>query len=80
MSNLRQALGLSRRHPHDDGASRRERVRRALEPISQEVDLHAWGLKPLPEDFDLAAFRASMPVLNPPLSRTIVGERESHDY
>jgi len=80
VSGLRQALGLGRRHPHDDAADRRERVRRALEPIAVKVDLVKRGLKPLPEDFDLTAFRASLPVLDPPLSQTIIDERESYDY
>ena len=80
VSGLRQALGLRRRHAADEAADRRECVRRALEPISVKIDLHKWGLKPLPEDFDLAAFRASMPVLDPPLSQTIIDERESYDY
>jgi len=79
VSGLRHALGL-RRHARDDAADRRERVRRALAPIAQKVDLVKWGLKPLPEDFDLAAFRVSMPVLDPPLSQTIIDERESYDY
>lgn len=79
VAGLRRALGLARRHPYDD-ADPRERVRRALEPVSVKINLHKWGLKPLPEDFDLAAFRASMPVLDPPLSQTIIDERESYDY
>jgi hypothetical protein len=82
MSGLRHALSLARRRPYDDAAERRERVRRALAPITVRLDRKAWESKfgRLPDKFDLAAFRASMPVLDPPLSQTIIDERESHDY
>ena len=78
VSGLRHALGL-RRRPVDDAVDRRERVRRALAPMTVKLDPAVWGdwLTPLPDDFDLAAFRASMPVLDPPLSQTIIEERES---
>lgn len=82
VSGLRHALGLGRRHPRDDAADRREGVRRALAPMTARLDPAVWGdwLTPLPDDFDLAAFRASMPVLDPPLSQTIIEERESSRY
>ena len=82
VSGLRHALGLGRWHPRDDAADRRERIRLALAPISVKLDPAVWGdwLTPLPDDFDLAAFRASMPVLDPPLSQTIIEERESSRY
>lgn len=80
VSGLRHALGLGRRHPNDDESDPRDRVHRALAPIAAKPDLDKWGLTPLPEDFDLAAFRASLPVLDPPLSQTIIAERDSYDY
>lgn len=82
VSGLRHALGLRRRPAVDDAADRDERIRRALAPISVKLDPAVWGewLTPLPDDFDLAAFRASMPVLDPPLSQTIIEERESSRY
>jgi hypothetical protein len=68
--------------PHDDAAERRERLRRALAPMTVKLDSKRWKAKfgRLPDDFDLAAFRASLPVLDPPLSQTIIEERESYDF
>lgn len=80
VGSIRSALGLRRHAPRDEAAERRERVRRALAPITVKLDLKKWGLDPLPDDFDLTAFRESMPVLDPPLSQTIIDERESSDY
>jgi hypothetical protein len=79
VAGLRHALRLSGRHPAGDAEDSRERLRVALAPISAKLDPAVWGewLEPLPDDFDLAVFRASMPVLAPPLSQTIIDERES---
>ncbi len=77
LSNLRHAFGRRSR-----AESERERVRHALAPMLMEIDPKVWGewLEPLPEDFDFEAFRKSMPVLDPPLSQTIIDERESSPY
>jgi hypothetical protein len=79
VANIRNALGRRRHPPRDEAAERRERLRRALAPITVKLDPEIWGdwLKPLPDDFDLDAFRRSMPILDPPLSQTIIEERES---
>ncbi|MHB8375662.1 MAG: hypothetical protein ACYDEB_01710 [Dehalococcoidia bacterium] len=77
LSNLRHPFG---RRPRAE--TERERVRRALAPLLIDLDPRIWGewLQPLPDDFDFEAFRRSMPVLDPPLSSTIIEERESNPY
>jgi hypothetical protein len=76
LSNLRHALGGRGRR---EEPTERDRIRRALAPMLMELDPEIWGelLAPLPVDFDEEAFRRSLPVLDPPLSQTIIEDRDS---
>ena len=58
----------------------RARSERALDGVTVNIDPRKYkhNLKPVPDDFDLAEFRRTMPVFNPPLSQTIIDERESY--
>lgn len=73
LSNLRNALGRRREPPTE-----RERVREALKPILADIDWDSWHdtFGRLPENFDREAFIRSLPVLDPPLSQTIIEERD----
>ena len=53
-------------------------IRAALGDEIEEIDILNFPpeLRPGPEPVDHAALRASMPVLDPPLSRTIIDERD----
>ncbi len=75
VGGLRQMLGRMKGPQEGE----RERVRRSLTGSIVTLDPAIWGdwLRPLPQDFDWAAFRARMPKLDPPLSQTIIEERES---
>lgn len=52
----------------------RDAMGNALEEI--DITLFSPGLRPAEERVDHTALRASMPVLNPPLSQTIIEDRE----
>lgn len=76
VGGLRQMLGRKAHMRRHEG----ERVRhRALADATVKLDPAIWGewLRPLPDDFDWTAFRAQAPKLDPPLSQTIIDERES---
>ncbi len=79
LSHLRHALRRERRQAAE--LDERERIRRALAPITMKLDPAVWGewLKPLPDDFDWDAFRRALPVLDPPLSQTIIDERDEYE-
>ncbi len=84
LSNLRHAFGRRHRHDAPSSDAERDRTRQALAlaPVLVDLDPKIWGesLQPLPQDFDFDAFRSSMPILDPPLSQTIIDERESSPY
>jgi len=82
VSNIRNALGRRRHPPRDEAAERRERVRRALAPITVKLDRELWqrAFGKLPDNFDREAFLRSLPVLDPPLSQTIIEQREEERY
>ncbi|MDE3096402.1 MAG: hypothetical protein KGK07_10440 [Chloroflexota bacterium] len=77
LSSLRHAF--ARRQGHERHDDERDRAQHALEEMTETLDPDVWGewLRPLPQDFDFEAFRRRMPVFDPPLSQTIIDERES---
>ena len=72
LAGLRHAFGRKRREP-----SERQRVHDALKPLLADIDWAEWDrtFGTLAEDFDEEAFLRSLPVLDPPLSQTIIDER-----
>lgn len=78
LSNLRHALGARRHREQRPTDSEDGRIRRALAPMLMEIDHAAWEREfgRLPADFDYETFRKSLPVLDPPLSQTIVDQRD----
>ena len=75
LSGLRHVL---RREKRRTAAPERERVHRALAPIAMKLDADLWGSSfgQLPAGFDRDAFRRSLPALEPPLSQTIIEDRD----
>ena len=84
LTMIRRGLTASEEGPADETPRERERrrVHEALASFSSRSDtnsLFPW-VPPLPPDFDWEAFRRSLPVLDPPLSQTIIQEREESRY
>ena len=83
LSSLRRVLRDRRVVASSPGAEdERERIRRALAPITMKFDEEKWRATfgCLPDDFDREAFFHSLPKLDPPLSQSIIDERREARY
>jgi hypothetical protein len=71
---LRHVFSRKRADPEQERVAR---IREAIAPITVNLDRERWeaAFGPFPDSVDLDALRASMPVLDPPLSQTIIDQR-----
>lgn len=84
LESIRDGLQQGKEKQRHETPLEKERrlVREALADISSPWDtsnLFPW-IPPRPDDFDWEEFRRSLPVLDPPLSQTIVDERDESPY